>query len=1366
MKLADSKVSIVIEATDNTSGAASKAEQSIKKVEQAAKAVGSKKTEVSVTANDRATSVLDKVKSKAQQVGSKKTEVSVTANDKATSVLDKIKSAAQAVGSKAYELVVSAKDKASEVFDKVKSAAKSIAGKTYDVAISAVDKATSVIDKIKSALFGLPTQLGIAISATAAVKDIMSTGLSYEAGMSNVQAVSGATDTEMGVLDTYAKNEAKRTKFTLTETADALQYMGMAGWTTEQMMSGLPDVLNLAAAGSADLATTSDIVTDVITALGMSAEDVGHFSDVMATAAAKSNTSVDLMGETFKYAAPLAGMLGYSIDDLALATGLMASASVKGSQAGTALRSALVNLAKPTSSMQAVMDKYNLSLANADGSAKSLREIMTDIRAAFKGSSDITDEAGDLATLVGKYGLSGWAAIVNTTDEAFAALADEIDNAAGSAERMAAIQMDNLQGDLLKLQSMWSVVAYDEVYDKRLKPVLRKGVQYLTKELETVPDKVDLLDKLFNDPSALPDTDWWEDYLAAGSPRTIGSKIKFAWDEIVEQPFSEWWAQNKETIVAKIGTLGEGAGGTLGTIIQAIFGQNSFKDAASEVGKTFFSSFWEGLKGSFNADNILEVIGQLEVMLFNAIKEHPLLSLLIGYSIKPTRSLMNGAFGLGKSLISWLFGGGNGNGTGLFSGDTMSVTAAVVNVYGGTVGSAAGAAGDVIETAAEVAAAAEVGAEVAGAGAATAAGATGIGVSAATMAAMAALAIPVAIMAWKESGWNPDNYTQGEKNEKSWEEAGLNPEVYGVTDPSSANALAYIPTEFHSAEGSDAYKARKAAGSLAETRSTGASKSKAAEQEPVLDAYVPLQNQEDVYGPVQMRHIYGPVQETVGPVQDDRGAKAESVTASAFSTSTEKAALSKQSRESEAVEKEINSLIPYELTQKFLKGTSAGELYGPVQQNTGSNEVYGPVQQTDNTSDKNSSSLWDKFVKWLFPSASAAELDEDEIDYISGKGSNGTSSNEVYGPMPLESDGSGSIDSSSLGESVMQMVSDSLAGADAESLGGSEIGAALVTAIGSSLENMDAEALSGLNIGENLINAVGSSLSEMDAESLGGLEIGSNLMAAIGSSLENMDAETLSGLDIGSKVASSIGASLESADFSGVTSGIAEKLAAISEIECAPTISVVDEASALILQAQVLADTFGATTAAAILAANDNASSVISEVTTRLNELDGKTATVTINVQQSGSVPTNFASGTSSAAGGGAIINDEKGGRYTEIVDTGNAFYEFGGRNAYVNLPKRAKVYTAEQREKMLAGLAHYANGKDNDVSFSGGTGGISVSVQLNPTIEITSSGGDEERIASVLKSRFKEMADDVADAIASELGKSFSNMPKTGTVV
>lgn len=304
---------------------------------------------------------------------------------------------------------------------------------------------------------------------TAAGGYAIKVGGDFEAGMSQVAAISGATGDDLQKLTDLAKEMGAKTKFSATEAAEGYQYMAMAGWKTEDMLNGLPGIMNLAAASGEDLGTTSDIVTDALTAMGLSARDSAHFADVLAAASSNSNTNVSMMGETFKYAAPLAGALGYNIEDLAQAIGLMANSGIKSTQAGTSLRSILTRLADPPKDCAAAMEQYGISMTNSDGTMKSLMEVMENMRDSLGGLYE-QEQASAASAIGGQEAMSGLLAIVNASESDFDKLAAAIENSDGSAEKMAETMQNNLQGKITILKSALEGVGI-AAFEKFQKPL-------------------------------------------------------------------------------------------------------------------------------------------------------------------------------------------------------------------------------------------------------------------------------------------------------------------------------------------------------------------------------------------------------------------------------------------------------------------------------------------------------------------------------------------------------------------------------------------------------------------------------------------------------------------------------------------------------------------------------------------------------------------------------------------------------------------------------------------------------------------------------------------------------------------------------
>ena len=320
----------------------------------------------------------------------------------------------------------------------------------------------------------LPVTAGVTALGTAAVK----TAADFDSAMSKVAAVSGATGEDFDKLKAKAREMGSKTKFSASEAAEAMNYMAMAGWKTEDMLSGIEGVMNLAAASGEDLATTSDIVTDALTAFGLSAQDSGHFADILAAASSNANTNVSMMGETFKYCAPIAGALGFSAEDTAEAIGLMANAGIKGSQAGTALRTIMNNLSGDVKICGSSIGEVTVATTNADGSMRDLSDILADCRTAFSGLSE-SEKAAAAESLVGKNAMSGFLALMNAGEGDINKLSSAIENCDGCAAGMAETMNNNLEGQLTILKSQLQELAIS--FGEMLMPAIRTIVGWIQK---------------------------------------------------------------------------------------------------------------------------------------------------------------------------------------------------------------------------------------------------------------------------------------------------------------------------------------------------------------------------------------------------------------------------------------------------------------------------------------------------------------------------------------------------------------------------------------------------------------------------------------------------------------------------------------------------------------------------------------------------------------------------------------------------------------------------------------------------------------------------------------------------------------------
>lgn len=329
-------------------------------------------------------------------------------------------------------------------------------------------------------------------TAISKLKELASTtiqiGMNFDTAMSKVEAISGAVGDELSQLREKAKQMGATTKFTATEAAEAFNYMALAGWKTEDMLNGIDGVLNLAAASGADLATTSDIVTDALTAMGYSAADAGKLSDVMAAASANANTNVEMMGHTFQYVAPIVGALGYTMEDTAVAIGLMANAGIKAQKAGTSLRSILTRLSAPPKECALAMEALGISITNTDGTMKPLNEVIENLRRSFNGLSE-AEQAQYAKNLAGQEAISGLLAIINSAPSDYDKLTKAVENSSGAAKKMADTMIDNAEGGLKLLKSNIEGVQI-AIYEK-FEPALRKGIEMLNKLTDSVRFVVD-----------------------------------------------------------------------------------------------------------------------------------------------------------------------------------------------------------------------------------------------------------------------------------------------------------------------------------------------------------------------------------------------------------------------------------------------------------------------------------------------------------------------------------------------------------------------------------------------------------------------------------------------------------------------------------------------------------------------------------------------------------------------------------------------------------------------------------------------------------------------------------------------------------
>ena len=563
-----------------------------------------------------------------------------------------------------YEILLEAKDRVAPVLSAIGGGIRNLAGRSWSVTMKAVDLVTKpvrgVLNLLKNPLFQAGAVLGVSIG----LKDTVDTYKGFEAAMSQVEAISGATEAEMDSLTEKAKQMGATTKFTATESAQAFNYMAMAGWETKDMLGGIDGILNLAAASGTDLATTSDIVTDALTAFGMKADEAGHFADVLAAASSKSNTNVTLMGETFKYAGAMAGTLGYSVEDVALATGLMANAGIKGNMAGTALNSIFTRLSTNTNGAADAIRALGMEYFNADGSARDFGDVMRELREA---TADFTDkQKANLGnTVAGTYAQKGFLAILNATEEEYGKLSKAVNESDGAAGRMAETMMDNLAGSLTILQSALDGVKLS--FGERLAPYVGGIAQWLTDSMPMLESALDSLmdgvdrrvEEMKREFGELVQTQEWQDADFFG-------KVKIAWDEFITEPFMEWWNGTGKAKLAEIsGSIGRGIGSGLKAGILTLLGIDisSTMEEGASIGASFAKGFGEGFDFDAVSSKITEGLGNLVKNAGKLLPGGAAADLSSVFSAALLMKIASPFVGMGKGMFSLgkgLFGSASG----------------------------------------------------------------------------------------------------------------------------------------------------------------------------------------------------------------------------------------------------------------------------------------------------------------------------------------------------------------------------------------------------------------------------------------------------------------------------------------------------------------------------------------------------------------------------------------------------------------------------------------------------------------------------------------------------------------------------------
>lgn len=523
-------------------------------VENATEQIDGETTQVEVSADDSATQIVNSASNAVENFDGQSGDAEIGADDSATPVVSAASDAVENFDGMSGDAEIGASDEATPVIRAAQDAAESWGGSVFNATIGVIDAATAPISALASAAKNPVVQGASLIGASFGVAESVNSFQDFEAMMSQVKAISGATGQAFDDLTAKAQEMGATTKFTATESAEAFNYMAMAGWKPQQMIDGISGIMSLAAASGEDLGTTSDIVTDAITAFGLTAGDAGHFADVLAQASANANTDVSMLGESFKYVAPVAGAMKYSIEDTSLALGLMASANVKGSMSGTALKTSIANMVKPTNDMAEAMDKYGISITDGEGNLKSLKGVIDNVRGSLGGLSR-DEQTAVASTIFGKEAMAGMLAIVNASEEDYNKLSNAIYNANDAAEDMADTMLDNLKGSFTLMQS--AIEGTENAFGKRLSPYLRGIAGGITDMMPEITDGINAVMDVVDDKIAgvkrkitdMTGSDEWKN-------ADLFGKIDIAWDSIIAKPFGNWASGDGAQLISSgLGTL-------------------------------------------------------------------------------------------------------------------------------------------------------------------------------------------------------------------------------------------------------------------------------------------------------------------------------------------------------------------------------------------------------------------------------------------------------------------------------------------------------------------------------------------------------------------------------------------------------------------------------------------------------------------------------------------------------------------------------------------------------------------------------------------------------------------------------------------
>lgn len=681
------RIEIPIETVDNTEPELSKINKKLKEMENIAKQAQSSvsKTTENVSKFDRSSQKTQKTLSNWMK---QKYQILLEAKDKIPSTISKTKRELSAWLKQKYQLLLEAKDKISPILPTLKSGLKTITNKTWKVTMKAVDMVTAPVRGILNLLKNPIFQVGAVLGVTIGLADTINTFADFEASISNVKAISGATRQEMELLTAKAKEMGASTSKTAKDAADALGYMALAGWNTETMLKSIYPTLRLSEAGNIDLGRTSDLVTDSMSSLGIGADELQGYLDKVAKTAASSNTDIDALMEAFLECGGTVNRLKMPLSEASSLLGALANRGVKGSEAGIALNSILINLTAVSGQAAKAMKELGLSAYDSNHNFRGYAVVLEDLYNKIK---DMDDEKQNyyLSSIGMKTRINDLQKLLMGISGEYEELKEKVEDSDGALERMARTMQDNLKGSITRFQSALEGVKL--TLGEELEPYLRDFVDWLTSKMPLAEDTILItVGKIKNKVAELKET--IAEFTATEEWKNADffGKVKIAWDKIIAEPFSEWWNSTGKGMFANIArSMGQGIGSGISTGLLTLLGikvEDGIEDGVS-IGK----SFAEGFLSGFDMEGVKDKFGGFIQGIFSsAAKILPggekanfssfLSAMLIGKMASPF-------IGIGKKL----FGKGN-SGTSLV-GSLLGKATIDVGLDGGTVAGGSGLLG-------------------------------------------------------------------------------------------------------------------------------------------------------------------------------------------------------------------------------------------------------------------------------------------------------------------------------------------------------------------------------------------------------------------------------------------------------------------------------------------------------------------------------------------------------------------------------------------------------------------------------------------------------------------------------------------------